>query len=155
STADYLRLADGSRFSARLSDTSTFSCALPEAFGFLGPTPASITTDHSTLQVQAGKTLSLIGGNIQISGGGNHSPALVAPSGRIMVVSVASPGEVISNGAGQTSPPDISAFSRLGSIQMSGSAVLSTDGDGGGTITIRGGSLMMVPAGLSANTQGA
>src|SRR5438105_14177332 len=43
STADYLRLADGARFSARLSETSTLSVAPPAAFGFLGPQPATIT----------------------------------------------------------------------------------------------------------------
>ena len=37
STADYLRLADGARFFARLSETSTLSVAPPVAFGFLGP----------------------------------------------------------------------------------------------------------------------
>src|SRR5205807_7234623 len=36
STADYLRFADGARFFARLSDTSTLSVAPPVAFGFLG-----------------------------------------------------------------------------------------------------------------------
>src|SRR5438093_4112754 len=41
STADYLRLAAGARFSARLSETSVLSVAPPAAFGFLGPTPAS------------------------------------------------------------------------------------------------------------------
>src|SRR3712207_2823227 len=35
STADYLRLADGARFSARLSETSVLSVAPPVAFGFL------------------------------------------------------------------------------------------------------------------------
>src|SRR5262249_8502004 len=42
STADYVRLADGARFSAHLSETSTLSVALPAAFGFLGPSPARI-----------------------------------------------------------------------------------------------------------------
>src|SRR6266853_1175923 len=54
STADYLRLADGARFAARLSETSTLSVAPPAAFGFLGPTPASIVVQGSTLEVPEG-----------------------------------------------------------------------------------------------------
>jgi filamentous hemagglutinin family protein len=60
STADYLRLADGARFSARLSETSTLSVAPPAAFGFLGPTPAAIVVQGSTLQVPAGSTMALV-----------------------------------------------------------------------------------------------
>src|SRR5207249_3790317 len=80
STADYLRLADGARFFARLSDTSTLSVAPPVAFGFLGPTPAAITVQGSTLQVPEGATLSMVGGEAQIVGG-----TLRAPSGRIQL----------------------------------------------------------------------
>src|SRR5262249_47533050 len=98
-------------------------------------------------------------GDIQIIGGrtaSSNPPTLDAPSGRIALVSVASPGEAISNVAEQTSPPDISAFSRLGSIQISDRALLSTKGDGGGTITLRGRSLLMdSSAVLTADTIGA
>src|SRR5215813_6306433 len=69
STADYLRLVDGARFFARLSDTSTLSVAPPVAFGFLGPTPAAITIQGSSLKVSEGQTLSVIGGDVQIVGG--------------------------------------------------------------------------------------
>src|SRR5262245_34013142 len=51
STADYLRFADGARFSARLSDTSTLTVAPPVAFGFLGSTPAPIALLGSALEV--------------------------------------------------------------------------------------------------------
>ena len=56
STADYLRLADGARFFARLSEQSTFSVAPPVAFGFLGPTPRPITVNGSELKVARGET---------------------------------------------------------------------------------------------------
>ena len=65
STADYLRLADGARFSARLSDTSVLTVAPPAAFGFLGPTPASITVQGSTLQVPEANTVALVGGTLR------------------------------------------------------------------------------------------
>src|SRR3954465_3971753 len=40
STADELRFADGAKFSTTTPATSGLSVAAPEAFGFLGPTPA-------------------------------------------------------------------------------------------------------------------
>ena len=85
STADYLRLADGSRFFAHLSDTSTLSVAAPEAFGFLRDSPAGIALQGSQLQVPEGATLALVGGHIQISGGGGprsaHPPGGPAGAG--------------------------------------------------------------------------
>ena len=105
STADYLRLADGARFVARLSDTSTLSVAPPVAFGFLGPTPAAIAVQGSTLEVSEGQTLSVIGGDAQIVGG-----ILTAPSGRINIASVASPGEVSLTAPGI----DVGSFAQLG-----------------------------------------
>jgi filamentous hemagglutinin family protein len=74
STADYLRLADGARFFARLSEQSTFSMAPPVAFGFLGPTPAPITVTGSTrLQVPPGETFAIVGGEITIAGNPEQS----------------------------------------------------------------------------------
>ena len=90
STADYLRFADGATFSTHLGGKSTLTVAPPAAFGFLGSTPAPITIQGSALQVSEGKTLSVVGGDIQIVGG-----ALVAPSGSIQLASVASPGEAL------------------------------------------------------------
>src|SRR6266571_5210419 len=78
STADYLRLADGATFSANSAVPTVLSLAPPAAFGFLGPTPAAISIQGSTLQVSAGQTMSVIGGDIEIVGG-----VLVASGGRI------------------------------------------------------------------------
>src|SRR5262245_51559219 len=92
STADYLHLADGARFFARLGENSTLSVAPPVAFGFMGPTPAAITVQGSLLTVSEGKTMSVVGGEIQVVGG-----QLVAPSGRVQIASVASSGEVLAS----------------------------------------------------------
>src|SRR5215510_159212 len=59
STADYLRLADGAKFFTHLAQTSVLSVAPPEAFGFLGRTPAPISMQGSTLQVLPGQTLAV------------------------------------------------------------------------------------------------
>src|SRR5215471_4151025 len=69
STADYLRMADGEKFSANLSQGSVLSSAPPAAFGFLNGNPAPISIQGSSLKVSEGKTLSVVGGDIQVTGG--------------------------------------------------------------------------------------
>ena len=91
-TADYVALGDGIRFNAAPSAADALlTTAAPAAFGFLNDNPAPISVLESNLQVPADETLSLIGGDIAISGG-NCSTCpnnLVAPSGRIHLASVA------------------------------------------------------------------
>jgi filamentous hemagglutinin family protein len=67
STASYLGFTDGARFYANLSDKSTLTSAPIAAFGFLNNTPAPITLQESPLQVPMGKTLSVVGGDINIT----------------------------------------------------------------------------------------
>jgi large exoprotein involved in heme utilization and adhesion len=155
STADYLRMADGARFSARLSDTSTLSVAPPEAFGFLRPNPATIAVQGSALAVPAGASLSLVGGDIKITGSSPtdfENSTLAAPSGRVMLTSVAAAGEV-RLAAGQPLAPDVSAFNRLGTIAIEQGALIDASGNGGGTVSIRGGRLQVDNAFVFADTQ--
>src|SRR5919198_2969664 len=114
STADYLKLGDGGRFEATSPENSVLTVAPPEAFGFLGERqPAGIAVQGSRLQVPAGEKLSVVGGDIRIADG-----SLYAPGGRIDMVSVASPGEVLPNA------PDlgVASFERLGKIEVSHSS---------------------------------
>jgi filamentous hemagglutinin family protein len=149
STADYLRLADGARFVARLSDTSTLSVAPPVAFGFLGPTLAAITVQGSTLEVPEGQTLSVIGGDAQIMGG-----TLRAPSGRIQLASVAAAGEVRPGTAGQALELQVDSFARLGRLEISQKALIDASGNGGGTVLIRGGRLLVDSSNIFADNTG-
>ncbi len=48
STAQELRLKDGAAFSAAHPETSTFSMAPPEAFGFLGPNAGAVRISPSS-----------------------------------------------------------------------------------------------------------
>jgi large exoprotein involved in heme utilization and adhesion len=156
STADYLRLADGARFSARLSDTSTLSVAPPEAFGFLGPHPASIAVQGSALHVPAGAALSLVGGDIKITGSSPtdfDNPTLAAPGGRVLLTSVTAPGEVQLAAMGQPLPSDVSAFDRLGTMVIEHGALIDASGNGGGTVSIRGGRLQVENAFVFADTK--
>jgi filamentous hemagglutinin family protein len=150
STADYMRLADGARFSAHLSETSTLSVAPPAAFGFLGPSLARIDILGSTLEVSAGQTLSVVGGDIGTTSV-LSTPKLSAPAGRIHLVSVASSGEVVFDSTGQDPAPQVTSFARLGAINLQ-EARLDVSGDRAGTVVIRGGRLLVANASITAIT---
>jgi len=153
STANYLRFNDGAMFHADLSKTSTLTVAEPAAFGFLSNNPAAISIDQSFLQVPAGETLSVIGGDIDIMGSTSNDN-LSAPGGRINITSVASPGEVVSNAPGGAPDLQVDSFGSLGTINLSQDAVVQAGGDGGGTVIIRGGKLMMDNSFVYADTKG-
>jgi filamentous hemagglutinin family protein len=157
STADFLRFADGATFSANVGERSTLTVAPPSAFGFLHSNPARISISGSSLQVVEGKTVSVVGGDIEIVGGSLTSPqapSLGAPSGRINIASIASSGEVGLDLAGQVPQLDIGTFERLGEIQIAQGAVLNTSGNGGGTTIIRGGRLLVDNGLIAANNLG-
>ncbi|HET6514868.1 MAG TPA: filamentous hemagglutinin N-terminal domain-containing protein [Thermodesulfovibrionales bacterium] len=141
STADLLRLSDGGIYYANLSNNSVLTTAPPSAFGFLSTKPASIEIQQSGLQIPTGKTLSFVGGDFTYLG--DPKPGyLWVPSGRINLVSVASPGEVSLNDLNTES------FSKLGNITMINIQGLNVQGnnidtDQAGTILIRGGSILI------------
>src|SRR3954468_12078893 len=88
STAHELRFADGAHFSAMDRTGSSLTVAAPEAFGFLDRPPGRMAVEQSQLQLQAGKTLSLIGGDVDI--GGN----IKAESSTVNLAAVTGPGQV-------------------------------------------------------------
>ena len=161
STADYILLSDGGRFDASNPGNSILTVAPPSAFGFLNSVPNNITVNGSLLKVPEGKTLSMVGGNLNIQDGN-----LFAESGTINLVSVASSGEAVFEGL-HFNP---SSFSKLGAIEIKDSRSYSdsprydfTDlrmgnidvsGKGGGKIFIRGGHFVMEGADISDNTHG-
>ncbi len=149
STADFLRFADGAKFFAILGQESVLTVASPVAFGFLSEDPAGISMQGSMLQVPGGKTLSVVGGDIQIKGG-----TLQAPSSRINLASMTSPGEVIPSRLELEPDLQVDGFARLGRIELAQGALLATSGNGGGTVLIRGGRLMIDNAFILANNQG-
>jgi len=145
STADYLQLEDGQRFYASLSSDSSFTVASPSRFGFLdnpdSPT-TGITINGSFLRVNAEKTLSLVGGDLNLNDG-----MLYAPDGKINLVSVASAGEVI--------PGLFNSAENLGTIIISGVerpkiedseeiGNIDTTGINGGKIFIQSGQFISV-----------
>ena len=158
STADFLRFADGTTFSAHLGEKSTLTVAAPAAFGFLGNSPAPITIQGSALQVPDGNTLSVVGGDITLVGGpltADGVPTLGASGGRVQLASVASPGEVGFNPLDLVPELQVNSFARLGRITLSGQALVDASGDGGGTVLIRSGHLLVDGSSIFADNVGA
>ena len=154
STAHYLSFSPEERFYADPSKNSVLSSADPVAFGFLGPT-APIAVLGSFLSVPDGKTLSLVGGNVEIGADPDtgQSAFLSAPGGgRIQIGSFASAGEAAADGL-------TGNFGSFGQIQISGFTFIDAsdafDGStGGGSIIIRGGQLLVDASAINADTYG-
>lgn len=162
-TADYVKLSDGGRFDAANPSSSVLSSAPVSAFGFLDGNIGAITVDRAYLQVDDGKSISMVGGDIEIWNG-----YLVAPGGRIDLASVASEGEALLSGS---TAPDVSSFSKLGNINIThhawrfdeedyplfpgdSGANLDTSGDSGGAIYIRGDQLVVDGGWIYADAYG-
>jgi large exoprotein involved in heme utilization and adhesion len=152
STADYLKLSDGGRFDATQPGNSVLTSAPPVAFGFLSEQPAGIAIQGSVLTTPHGKTLSIVGGDVNIAGVGFGGPLsqIFAPSGEINVVSVASAGEASFRKDGVNTE----SFQQFGEISVKDGGVLSVDGEGGGSVFIRGGQLVIENSFISASTHG-
>ena len=129
-TADFVSLGENGRFDAVEPDKSLLTVAPPSAFGFLGENPAGIFVREADLEVPKGKTLSLIGGDIEIIGG-----RLAAPSGQINIASVSTQGKLVLD----TSNLGMDSFEELGEIDISQGANIDVSGGGGEGIFIRGG----------------
>src|SRR3989442_1470788 len=156
STADYLRLSDNVRFNAMPGPSDALLSAAPvAAFGFLGPTVAPISVQGGPgtppLAVPPGHTLSLIGGDLTVSG-----RTLSAPGGQINLASGMSRGEVLPSGRAHApeQPPDLNvdSFTRLGNISLSQGASIDTSANAAGSIFIRGGKLLMDSSSIMAIT---
>ena len=152
-TADYMRLADGGRFNVNPNAIAEniLSAAPVAAFGFLGSNPGTITVQGSQLTVTEETGISLVGGDITIQAGtladATIQPAkLSAHGGQINLVSVVGPGEVL---ATVIEPTPTMA---LGSINLSQGTLIDVTGNAGGTVRIRGGTLVMDQAVISADS---
>jgi filamentous hemagglutinin family protein len=142
STADTLRFEDGGQFNARQPSDSLLTVAPIAAFGFLTNSPASLSIEGSELSVPTERTLSMIGGHLNI-----NQAKLTAPFGRLNFASVTGLGEVIPKSRGLVVP------SLFGNFTVQDSQ-LSTSGEGGGAIYIRGGQFFASNSAIEAKTLG-
>jgi filamentous hemagglutinin family protein len=157
-TADYLRLTDGVRFTAVPgAQDALLSSAPVAAFGFLASKPAAISVQGSALSVLPGEAISLVGGNISIEAGtlddGTNQPAhLSAPGGQIRLASVASAGEILHPSLETAPNIEGQTFSSMGTITVSGNSTIDVSADSAGTVKIRSGRLVIDDSTISADT---
>ncbi len=158
-TASYLRLADNGQFRAvpNVTADSLLSTAPVVAYGFLGTTPEAIAVQGSHFTAPKGNGISLVGGSITVQSGtlnhGSVQPSqLTAPSGRIALASVTSPGEIATETLDTARLAIGQSSDALGTIQISHKSVIDTSGAGGGTVLIRSGRLLINDSTVSANT---
>jgi filamentous hemagglutinin family protein len=170
-TADYIRLNDGSRFNAAPSGADALlTVAAPSAFGFLTSTPGPINVQTgvlncgglgcanvsaanlaarqftSLLQVPVGETISFVGGPINIAPSTSQAP----PANSVALPLVLAPGgtvnlaSVASPGEVTLKPIDTSGFAKLGDVTMTGGSVVDAR-----EIFVRSGRLLMTDSALA------
>lgn len=133
STADYLRLSDGSRVYASINPASTFSVAPPAAFGFLDNSIGPLIAQGARLSVPSAHSFSLIGGHVTLA-----DTQISVPNGQMNIAAVQSSGEVtIGANAMQAT-----GFSSYGDIQLN-QASINANTEGATTIFIRGNRFVM------------
>ncbi|MCK5876659.1 MAG: filamentous hemagglutinin N-terminal domain-containing protein [Candidatus Marithrix sp.] len=180
STADYLRLGENGRFDASNPSDSLLTVAPVTAFGFLDNIIAPISIDgygeiakvdeeveQFGLAVLENKTISLIGGEINIRNGSFLTEStfdddgveeieairfdsLHAPGGRINLASIASSGEVI---LGNNSL-DISSSAKLANISITEQSLLRINGEGSGQLFINGQDIIFKDSQIVAKSSG-
>jgi filamentous hemagglutinin family protein len=153
STANSIRFADGSEFSATNPQAPPLlTINVPVGLQF-GSNPGSITNRSQVtspfplppgfqgsvgLQVLPGRTLALIGGDVSLENG-----SLTAFQGNILLGSVASPGLVRFMSTPTGLNLDYTGIQNFGSIELSGLASVNASGLGGGAILVTGGNVTL------------
>ncbi len=150
-TANSINFADGTSFIATNPQTTPLlTISIPTSLQFTG-TPAEIRvegTGHNFslgnddkvdrsdrpagLEVTAGNTLALIGGNVTLDGGN-----LIAEGGRIELWSVRN-GQLTLNSSGKIIIENAIPATEYGDIQFTNAASADASGIGGGTIQVHG-----------------
>ncbi|MCP4111515.1 MAG: CHAT domain-containing protein [Desulfobacteraceae bacterium] len=174
STADYLCMGEHEKFFTMPLDNEILSISPPTAFGFLDNNVGKISIEgkgkisqaecnmnlKSGLTVQDSKTISVIGGDIDITNGtyceiiedddSDDIASLIlnemgrygninAHGGRINIASVSSAGEVIPTEDGL----EVSSFDKMGKIAAYENSLVSVIGQEEGSIFIRGGEFFL------------
>ena len=110
------------------------------AFGFMSPTPQPVSFTGTQITTASGAGLDVIGGDVSLNGA-----TLLAPGGILTLFSAASTGEVPFSLATPSSPPGSgyasAPFSQLGAINITNQSQAEIDGNGGGSLVIRGGQI--------------
>ncbi|MEG4010512.1 filamentous hemagglutinin N-terminal domain-containing protein, partial [Microcoleus sp. Pol1C5] len=164
-TANAVKLGDTGLFSASQPSSSNLLSVSPSALWFNAVAAQPIVNRSQApsldrpnsrglppgLQVQPGRTLALVGGNVFLDSG-----RLTAAGGRIELGSVARVGEVSLSSSGNNFVLGYDSINNFGNISLSNGASVNASGEGGGDIQIRGGQFSMTQSSyIFANTWGA
>ena len=152
-TANAVKLGEIGLFSASQPATSNLLSVSPSAFWFNAVAAQSIVNRSQAqsnigqpnsietapgLQVQPGRSLALIGGDVRLEGG-----RLNAAEGRIELGSVAGIGSVSLSQSGTQFVLGYDSIQNFGTIALSNEAFVDVSGERGGDIQIRGARLEM------------
>ena len=134
-TADSIKFADGTQFSAVNPQTAPLlTISVPIGLQF-GQTPGEIRNESNSagLQVPSEKTLALVGGNVNVPGG-----VLIAEGGRIELGGVGGSGSVSLTPTAKGWILGYEGVQNFQDIQLSEGAYVSTTGSRGGEIQVQG-----------------
>jgi filamentous hemagglutinin family protein len=141
STANYAKLSDGTYFYADVShpiNDAGLTSAPVSAFGFISATPAPISFEGTQFTNAGG--IHAIGGDITL----DQATTLFAPGGNLTLFSAASAGEVPFSLASPGSGFANATTTSFGNLTMqNGSKAAIDSAQGGGSIVIRGGQIMI------------
>ncbi|QLE56020.1 filamentous hemagglutinin N-terminal domain-containing protein [Nostoc sp. TCL26-01] len=139
STASAINFADGSIFSTTSPATTLpLKVNVPTGLQF-GKTGGEIRLNRqSTLQVQAGKTLALVGGNIIVDGG-----YLLASSGQIGLGGIRATGTIDLNLDSNHQPLKFSSDSALADVSITNGGIVFASDQRGGSIQIQGRNVLL------------
>ncbi len=131
-TASSFKFADGKEFSAVPNNTATTLLTVSVPIGLqYGNNAGNIQVQGSELQVNPGKTLALIGGNLQFNGG-----QILAPGGRVELAAIAENNSIELNTNGSFLSLSLPNDGQRKDIYLDNAAKVSVLAGGGGSIAI-------------------
>jgi filamentous hemagglutinin family protein len=142
-TPNYVKLSDGGMFYTSLGGNDNLTSAPVSAFGFMpGATPQPVTFTGSQLTMAPSTGLHVIAGDITLT----SAAYLLAPGGNLTFFSAAGSGEVPFSLTPTPTQYFTSAttVTKRGNITLNQNSQAEIDGNGGGSIVIRGGKLTVV-----------
>ncbi|BAY12571.1 two-partner secretion domain-containing protein [Calothrix sp. NIES-2098] len=149
STANSLKFADGKEFNTSPDQTPPLlNINVPIGLQYSGNS-ATIKLEKANLAVPTNQTLALIGGEVTMNGG-----KLIADSGRIEIGGVAGSGVVGLSSIGSQFQLNFPSDLARANVLLSNHALVTTSGNGGGSIQLTGKQLTIENSRVSAGTLG-